>query len=206
MRRRPRISPVARVSVMILVTTLGAALAGCTTTTTDGTTDSTSALPNDLLHTPGLAGRAMAAIEREVGASPAHVSDVDVYGEYLDVKAQDPTNLEHIDEYEWRDGEVGPSEPVQLSGPQEDVDASLFPTSAVNWKRLPEMVRAAEQAVLHNAPLRIEQPRAQYALTERSTSSTDDGRVLIRIYISGPRRSGYVELASNGDIRTVNVS
>ncbi len=181
-------------------------LAACTTTTTTDTTDTTSGLPRDLLHDPGRAGRAMAAIERAVGASPAQVTDVDVYPEYLDVKAQDPTNAEHIDEYEWRDGEVGPPTPVQLSGPQEEVDASLFPTSVVQWKRLPDLVRAAEQAALHNSPLRIEQPQAQYALTERSTSPDDDGRVLIRIYINGPRRSGYVEMAANGDIRTVNVS
>jgi hypothetical protein len=189
-----------------LLVALSLALAACTTTTSTDTTDTTSALPQDLLHDPGRAGHAMVAIERAVGAAPAQATDVDVYPEYLDVKAQDPTNAEHIDEYEWRDGAVGPPTPVQLSGPQEEVDASLFPTSVVDWKRLPALVRAAEQAALHNTPLRIEQPQAQYVLTERSTSSDDDGRVLIRIYINGPRRSGYVEMAANGDIRTVNVS
>jgi hypothetical protein len=194
------------VGTATLLVVLSVALAACTTTTSTDTTDTTSALPQDLLHDPGRAGRAMTAIERAVGASPAQVTDVDVYPEYLDVKAQDPTNAEHIDEYEWRDGEVAAPTPVQLSGPQEEVDASLFPTSAVQWNRLPALVRAAEQAALHNTPLRIEQPQAQYVLTERSTSSDDDGRVLIRIYIDGPRRSGYVEMTASGEIRSVNVS
>jgi hypothetical protein len=195
-----------RTTIAIVVLAL-LAFAGCTTTTTgDTTTDSTSALPEDLLHLPGRAARAMTAIERAVGASPAQTREVDVYPEYLDVEAQDPNNAEHIDDFEWRDGEVGPSEPVQLSGPQEAVDASLFPTSAVPWKRLAAIVRDAEQAALHNRPLRIEEPRAQYVIVERSTSSADDGRVLLRIYINGPRRSGYVETTATGEIRTVNVS
>ncbi len=184
-----------------------AVLAGCTTTTTGGsTTDPTSALPTDLLHEPGRAARAMVAIERAVGASPAQTREVDVYPEYLDLEAQDPNNAEHIDDYEWRDGEVGPAEAVQLTGPQEDVDASLFPTSAVPWTRLASIVRDAERAALHNSPLRIEEPRAHYVIAERSTSSADDGRVLLRIYINGPRRSGYVEATATGEIRTVNVS
>jgi len=68
------------------------------------------------------------------------------------------------------------------------------------------VVRDAERAALHNTPLRIEEPRAQYVIAERSTSSADDGRVLLRIYINGPRRSGYVETTATGEIRTVNVS
>ena len=48
-------------------------------------------------------------LARKLGASPARASEVDVYPEYLDVEAQDPNNAEHIDDYEWRDGEVGPS-------------------------------------------------------------------------------------------------
>ena len=34
----------------------------------------------------------------------------------------------------------------------------------------------------------------------------DDGQVIIRIQISGPRRSGYVEMTATGNIRTVNVN
>jgi hypothetical protein len=182
------------------------ALAACTTTTTDSTTDTTSAIPNDLLHDRGRAATAITAIEEAVGATPARVTEADIYPEYLITEAQDPAILDHIDRYEWRDGDVAPPTPVQLSGPQEEVDASLFPTSAVRWTALPSMVANAERAAFHNKPLRIEEPRASYVTVDRSTSATDDGRVLIRIYISGPRRSGYVEMDATGEIRSVNVN
>jgi hypothetical protein len=197
--------PVRRIALTASLALL-VALSACTTTTTDGTTQDTSALPNDLLHDRGRAARAIAAIEDTVGAAPARVTGVNVYPEYLNLEAQDPATPDHIDEYEWRDGEVAPPTPVQLSGPQEDVDASLFPTSAVRWSALPSMVENAERAALHNTPLRIEQPRASYVIVDRSTSPADDGRVLIRIYITGPRRSGYVEMDASGAIRSVNVS
>lgn len=180
-------------------------LGACTATTT-GTTTSDGDQPVGILHDRGRAARAVAAIEHAVGASPARVGEVDIYPEYLILEAQDPSVPEHIDRYEWRDGEVPPPTPVQLSGPQEDVEASLFPTSTLQWKRLSSMVADAERAALHNAPLRIEDPRAQYVIVERSTSSSDDGRVLVRIYVTGPRRSGYVEMTAGGEIRSVNVS
>ena len=188
--------------VALLVIGLGA----CTTTTTSGTTDPGSDPPIDLLHDPNLAARAVAAIDRAVGASPARVGEVAVYPEYLITEAQDPAVPDHIDRYEWRGGDVPPPTPVSLSGPQEDVEASLFPTSAVRWKQLPSMVADAERAALHNRPLRIEDPHANYVIVERSTSSADDGRVLIRIYVQGPRRSGSVEMTAGGEIRSVNVN
>ena len=183
-------------------------LAACTSTTTTGSGTGGSAPdgPVDLLHRRGAAAESIAAIERVVGASPARVTDVTVYPEYLIVEAQDPDIPDHIDRYQWRDGDVPTPEAVQLSGPQEDVDASLFPTSAVRWKRLAAMVADAERAALHNEPLRIESPRAGYVIVDRSTSPDDDGKVLVRIYITGPRRSGYVEMTTTGDIRSVNVS
>ena len=195
-----------RTAVLAGVVGLLVGLGACTTTTTSDTTGPQSDLPVDLLHEPGRAARAIAAIEQAVGVAPARVSDVTVYPEYLITEAQDPAIPDHIDRYQWRDGVVPPPEPVSLSGPQEDVEASLFPTSSVRWAELSSMVRAAERATLHNTPLRIEEPAAQYVSVDRSSSSADDGRVLVRIYVTGPRRSGYVEMTAGGEIRSVNVS
>ena len=194
-----------RTAVLAGVIALLVGLGACTTTTSD-TTTSEGERPVDLLHDRGRAARAIAAIEQAVGAAPARVSDVTVYPEYLVTEAQDPAIPDHIDRYEWRDDVVPPPEPVSLSGPQEEVEASLFPTSTVRWAGLSSMVRAAERATLHNTPLRIEAPVAQYVSIDRSSSSADDGRVLVRIYVTGPRRSGYVEMTAGGEIRSVNVN
>ncbi|HEU5302289.1 MAG TPA: hypothetical protein VFW06_08635 [Acidimicrobiia bacterium] len=194
-------------SLTVALALVGAA---CTSTTTSGSGTSGGGsgrdAPVDLLHQRGAAADAISAIERAVGASPARVTDVDIYPEYVFAEAQDPGVLDHIDRYQWRDDDVPTPEPVQLSGPQEDVEASLFPTSSVRWQRLATMVEEAERAALRNEPLRIESPRASYVTVDRSMSSDDDGTVVVRVYISGPRRSGYVEMTATGTIRAVNVN
>ena len=191
-----------------LITVLALALGACTTTTTTeqpvDPTQTTSALPVDLLHDPGLARKAIAAIEDKVGVETAQVAEIDVYGQYLIVEVQDPKIPEHLDSYTWRDGAIEPPTPVHLSGPQEDVDASLFPTTAVDLSRLAAFVKAAEEELENAEPIRIEQARASYLFIERSSSL--DGRVVIRISIEGPRRSGSVEMTSSGEILEATVS
>jgi hypothetical protein len=183
-------------------------LAACTVSTTgsDSQTTTPDERPVDLLHERGRAAAAIAAIEKQVGAAPAQTTQILLYPEYMDVKAQDPAIPEHIDEYEWRDGSVSGPEPVHLSGPQEETDASLFPTSVVRWRDLPTIVSNVETRARHARPTRIEDARASYVIVERSTSSADDGRVEISIYLDGPRRSGRAELTASGDIITLDVS
>lgn len=178
--------------------------AACTTVSDPSTTSDTERPAVDLLHDRNALRRAITAIEEKVGATPAHVSEIDVYPEYVIVDAQDPEIPEHIDRYEWRDNSVEPPEPVHLSGPQEDVDASLFPTSAVDMARIPSFVRAAEQRLEHAEPIRVEDASVSYLSIERSTSL--DGRVTIRMSVEGPRRSGSVETATSGEILDASVS
>jgi len=184
------------------------ALGACSVTTTSSDTEGSHLDdgPADLLHGRGAAARAIRAIEDKVGASPARAGEVLIYPEYMDVEAQDPAIPEHIDEYEWRDGTVAPPTAVALSGPQEDVEASLFPTSAVRWRDIPEIVQEVEARARRAKPLRIEEAKASYLFVERSTSSEDDGRVEIRIYLNGPRRSGYADLTASGDLITLTVN
>jgi len=180
-------------------------VAACTTSTSSssgsGTTDTV-----DLLRDRGLATKAVAALSRKIGTEAPRVSDVTMYPEYVTVEAQDPGNLEHIDSYEWRDGEVGLPEPVHLSGPQEDIEASLYPLKSVHWADLPAMVHAAERAAEQATPIRVEQARGNYVIVDRTSSSDGDARVVVRIYIEGPRRSAYVELTPTGEIIGVSVS
>lgn len=187
---------------------LGAiALAACSVSTTgDSQTTTPEERPVDLLHERGRAAEAIAAIEEQVGAAPAQSTYILVYPEYMGVKAQDPAIPEHIDEYEWRDGSVSGPEPVHLSGPQEDTNAALFPTSVVRWRDLPTIVSKVEARARHARPIRIEDASASYVIVERSTSSEDDGRVEIAIYLDGPRRSGRAELTASGDIIMLTVN
>ena len=140
-----------------------------------------------------------------MGVSPAHVTGVDVYGEYMIVEAQDPSAPDHIDQYTWRDGEVQePPEPVHLSGPQADTEALLFPTTGLDFDDLPDFVRDAEDRLERARPTPIEEALASYVSIERSSSL--DGRITIRVYISGPRRSGTVEVTTSGEVIAESVS
>jgi hypothetical protein len=184
-------------------------LAACSVSTTTTESREQSGLreaPANLLHDRGAASRAIAAIARQVGAVPARARRVLIYPEYLDAEAQDPTIPEHLDEYEWRGGEVSGPDPVHLSGPQEAVEAALFPTTAVQWTDIPAIVRAVEARAESARPIRIEDATASYLIVERSTSPADDGRVEISIYLDGPRRSGRAELTSSGELLSLDVS
>jgi len=99
---------------------------------------------------------------------------------------------------------VEPPEPVHLSGPQEEVEAALYPTSAVNLGQLAETVQKAERLLKHAEPIRVEEARASYLYIERSSSL--DGRILIRISIDGPRRSGSVTTSASGEVLEHTVS
>jgi hypothetical protein len=194
-----------RRGALVVLTML--ALVACTTsadTTSEiGPTPENTGGPVDLLHDRGAARRALEAIEKRVGASPAQVTDITIYPEYMIVQAQDPNVLDHIDSYTWRDDQVDTPTPVHLSGPQEAVDASLYPTTGVNLARLPDIVRAAEARLQNARPVGIEEARATYLYIQRSTSL--DGRLIIRISIEGPRRSGDIETTASGEILTAEV-
>ena len=182
-------------------------LAACTTTTetnSNPATDAVSDIPVSLLRDRGAAAKAVGDIEKEVGTETAMVRSISVYETYLIMEVQDPDVPEHLDSYTWRDGVVEPAEPVHLSGPQEDVDASLYPTTAVNLRELSHIVKKSERRLENAQPIRIEEARASYLFIERSSSL--DGRVTIRISISGPRRSGQVETTASGDILEATVS
>jgi hypothetical protein len=190
---------------LVVALAVGAlALGACTTTTSsDTSTSSGGDAPTDLVRDRGAARRALAAIEKRVGVSPARVREVLIYPDYMIVEAQDPNLPDHLDRYTWRDDAVDPPEPVHVSGPQADIDAALFPSSAVDFGAVPRIARAAERRLEHATPVRIEQARASYLDIERSSSL--DGRVTISISIEGPRRSGRVETGSHGEILTATV-
>jgi hypothetical protein len=65
-------------------------------------------------------------------------------------------------------------------------------------------VHAAEARLEAARPVGIEEARATYLYIQRSTSL--DGRLVIRISIEGPRRSGNVETTASGEILTADVT
>ena len=110
-------------------------LASCTTYSTPSSSDNSV----DLLHDRGAAQNAVGDMVKAVGADPAQVTLVYLYGEYANMDAQDPKVSDHVNSFNWRDDTVDPSTPEHLSGPIEDTYADLFPTSAVRWSDIPRL-------------------------------------------------------------------
>ena len=201
MRRTPRVLGALLCGALVL----GACSVESSTSSDPGSETHLDDGSGDLLRGPGAATKAIDAIAQEVGASPMKVREVLVYPEFLDAEAQDPALPDHLDEYTYRDGEVGPPEAVLLSGPQAEVDAALFPTTAVDWDDLPKIVKRVEKAARTAKPTPIEDARVNYVIANRSSDTAVDGRVELAVYIGGPRRNGYAQVTPTGEIVELRV-
>lgn len=137
----------------------------------------------------------IAAIAAARAASPLRILDVNLYTEYAFADVQDPNTPANIDEFGWRDGTVGPSSPVQLSG-DGDLEANLFSDSDVNWNAIPGLVGAAL------AQIPIEGANVTHVNISRNLPFSAD--IQIRVFVDGTRTSGYLDADSQGNILTVN--
>jgi len=121
---------------------------------------------------------------------------------YAFLKSQDPAQPTHVDERTWRDGVVGPPEPVRLT-PADDLATELFALGDVNWPAI--------AAVLPTAPAAVE---AQVGPLEGSSGVThlivSSGRPFVdypvaRVYVDGGSRhtGGYVQYRIDGTLDRV---
>jgi hypothetical protein len=151
----------------------------------------------NFLTTPGAAQRVVDAIVRELG--PRRVRYVNFYESYVIFEAQDPGTPDNIDRYTFRDGRLGPFEPVNVSGQTlADIEADLFAIGEVNWSAIPDLVRAAlQQTALEGGSVAL-------VSVERRLPFEPDVR--IDVYVSGTRRNGWLEAAAGGTVLNVNVS
>ena len=146
----------------------------------------------DFLRAPGAVQAVVDELVVEFGGTLL-VSDFNVYDTYIIFEAQDPTKPENFDTYTWRDGQLGPSEPVNVSGyTQEELEADLFDVTEVAWIRVPELVQAALDGTM------LEGGTVTAVFADRAY---EEGMpVHISISVSGDRRSGSLEATADGTI------
>lgn len=135
---------------------------------------------------PGL----MASYDAAISGEPSRMMQVVIYPDYAFATAQDANAPTHVDEYPWRDGVVGPSSPVTLTG-SGDLESNLWNVTDVDWTFLARAVAEAPGLTT------VEEGAVSHIIIERSVF-TADFSVVVRVYVTGPRGGGYVEYTPTG--------
>ncbi len=126
------------------------------------------------------------------------VYELTIYPTYSFAKIQDPAQPLHIDQYEVRDGNVGPATPVKFVG-KEPTEIELknvtFDLGEPDWAQVPRII---DDAPKH---LGVEDPKVTHVTARRPLPF--EREVRFRVYVDGPRAGGSVEYDVKGVMRKV---
>jgi hypothetical protein len=109
----------------------------------------------------------------------------------LTLQAEDVGSPGAVVELHYRDGKVGEPEHATLRGKGQLSD-NLFDLADVKLDALPELIREAVRRV------DAEGGSAELVLVRRNLPDSED--VQLRVYVSSPRRSGYVDADRSGQL------
>jgi hypothetical protein len=159
------------------------------------------ALPSSPSTTPpvspfeaGNATQLIDGLRRAFKVEQLRVREVVLYAEgYVIVEAQDPANPEHLDRYVYRGGSL--EAPSPLRGTQTEFAPELFGLSEPDWSMLPALAAEA----LRQIP--TEAGEITHVIADRS--EFDEGQVVLRVYVNGPRGGGYLKAAADGTVLRV---
>lgn len=155
-------------------------------------------VPEMTLFGPAGATAVMGTFDAAISGEPTRLLTASIYPQYAFVQAQDAAIPTHVDEYEYRDGLVGPPAPVTLMG-DGDLEANLFSITDVDWSFINRAVTEAPGLM----PT-VEEGAVTHIIVERSVFRPDFS-VTVRVYVSGPRAGGYVEYTATGELIQVVV-
>ena len=148
----------------------------------------------DTLFEADAPGRIAALFEDALAGEPTRFSQILLYPDYAMATVQDPTLPTNLDRYTWRSGAFGtPS--AQESGA--DIESTLFGVGDINWVALAQV--AAQSPSLAG----VDGGTISHVVIEHSTFQPTLAAV-VRIFVSGDRGSGFVELAPSGEIIAVH--
>ncbi|MDO8389152.1 MAG: hypothetical protein Q7V57_01585 [Actinomycetota bacterium] len=129
-------------------------------------------------------------LDGAIPGTPTNFTSIDLYTDYSFATAQDPTRPDRLDRYSWRIGEVGAPEPQQNDA---TAPSKVFTITDMNWGLLAQRVAEAPSV------LNVEDGEVTYVFVSRD-SFDDAAPVVARIYVTGPRSSGYLVVGADGTI------
>lgn len=127
------------------------------------------------------------------------------------LRAQDPKNPQHVDEYKYVKGFVTGPNPVQLNMLERNLDKTLFNLDEVNLAATPALAKAAvERTKLEGGKvtkMEIERSLDLSAVLDRSSNDLiKSGRVQWRISVEGTREHASAVANMKGDLTGVDLS
>jgi hypothetical protein len=129
---------------------------------------------------------ALAAVRAKAGGK---LLRLEIRARDLTLQAEDASTPGAVVEVHFQGGKVSEPEHAALRGKGQLAD-NLFDLSEVKLDAIPELVREAVRRV------DAEAGSVDYVLVRRNLPDTEEVR--LRVYVSSPRRSGYVDADRNG--------
>lgn len=122
--------------------------------------------------------------------TPLKGIEMEIYPDHVSLKAQDPKNPTHMDEYTYRAGQVSAPTPISMSGGElRRLDSKLFDVNAIDYEKVPFMVQDTLNVVS------VEDGKVIYLFIEMGGTEP-----FIRVYVTGPRVSAaYAEYSFKGE-------
>lgn len=114
---------------------------------------------------------------------------LEIRGHEITLQAEDTSNPGAVLELHYRDGRVGDAEHATLRGKGQLAD-NLFELEEVKLDAIPQLTREAVRRV------DAEHGRVELVLLRRNLPDSEDVRM--RVYVSSPRRDGYIDADRNG--------
>ena len=133
----------------------------------------------------------VAALDAGIPGDPTNFIEIILYPGYAFGTAQDPVQPDHIDRYQWQDGALGAPAP-QTNDP--DAASKVFTIDAVQWGAIAAL--AADAPRLAN----VEEGEVTHIAITRDVVFSETHDVVVRIYMTGPRGSAFIEATPDGTI------
>jgi hypothetical protein len=135
--------------------------------------------------------RLLPALEAARAKTGGKLLRLEIRARELTLQAQDPSASGAVVELHYRDGKLGEPERATLRGKGQLAD-NLFDLSEIKLDAIPALTEQAVQRIDADAG------QVDYVLVRRNLPDTDDVR--LRVYVSSPRRSGFVDADREGQL------
>ncbi|MCE9621039.1 MAG: hypothetical protein K8R99_01705 [Actinomycetia bacterium] len=132
----------------------------------------------------------VAALDAGIPGDPTNFIEIILYPGYAFGTAQDPVQLDHIDRYQWQDGALGAPAP-QTNDP--DAASKVFTIDAVQWDVIAALAADAPRLAA------VEEGEVTHIAITRDVF-TEVHDVVVRIYMTGPRGSAFIEATPDGTV------
>lgn len=148
---------------------------------------------------------AAAAFKKKLGGSVKALS-LEIEKDSAKLRAQDPNNPQHVDEYNYVRGYVTGPTPVQLNSLERNLESTLFDLDTVNLAATPEVAKAAL------ARTNLEGGKVTKMVIERGLgmasggSLVKGGNIQWTISVEGTRENATVQANAKGELTGVDLS